>query len=111
MIDWGYSINKDSQIDFDSNDRSLAEYLKSKEPSFSLCLNCGSCTATCTTGNFTELNIRMLYTLIRRGETKGLKEKLEDCMLCGKCILVCPSGVNTRNVIRLISKELQKTNN
>ena len=31
MKDWGYSINKDSQIDFDANDRSITNYILSKE--------------------------------------------------------------------------------
>ncbi len=110
MIDWGYSINKDLQIDFDKNDKTVADLVLINEPSFALCISCGGCTATCTTANYTDFNIRMIFTLIRRGETAGLKEQIQKCMLCGKCKLVCPGGVNTRNVIYNINKALKIIN-
>ena len=106
MVDWGYSINKDSQIDFDLNDKSIYEYVLIKEPSFSVCISCGGCTATCTSGLFADFNIRRLFTLVKRGETKNLKEEIKLCMLCGKCKLACPRGVNTRNIIRILNDKL-----
>ena len=34
MQNWGYNINKDNQIDFDKNDRSVMNRLSALEPSF-----------------------------------------------------------------------------
>jgi heterodisulfide reductase subunit C len=106
MVDFGYTINKDSQIDFDLNDRFVNNFVLKMEPSFALCINCGSCSATCTTGNFTDFNIRKIITLIKRGQKDEVRYEIKKCMLCGKCKLICPRGVNTRNVIFQISKAL-----
>ncbi len=110
MDRFGFSISKGRQIDFESNDRSLAEYICENEPSFRLCIECGGCTATCTTGNFTQFSLRELNIMIRRGENDQIYSSIKRCMLCGKCILVCPRGVNTRNVVTLVKKMLQKSN-
>ena len=107
MIDFGYKINEDRQIDFDKNDRRIAEFLLDKEPSFGLCISCGTCTATCSAGNFTYFNLRQLIVMLKRGETQGLQSIIEKCMLCGKCQLACPRGVNTRNVILSIQSAFE----
>ncbi|MCK9616729.1 MAG: 4Fe-4S dicluster domain-containing protein [Lentimicrobiaceae bacterium] len=106
-IDFGYKINSDQQIDYDANDKRIHEYLLKEEPSFRSCMFCGCCTATCSTGTFTQFNFRKLHTLIRRGETASLKNEIEKCMFCGKCLLVCPAGVNTRNLIFCIHKAIE----
>jgi heterodisulfide reductase subunit C len=105
MVNWGYSINKDNQIDFDKNTKEIVMKLIEQEPSYSTCIACGSCTGTCSAGNFTNFSLRKINTLVSRGELTGLSEEIKKCMLCGKCILVCPRGVNTRNVL-LVLKEL-----
>ncbi|HBX52072.1 MAG: (4Fe-4S)-binding protein [Bacteroidetes bacterium RIFOXYA12_FULL_35_11] len=105
--DFGYSINKDRQIDFDKTDKWIYEYLKKHEPTFKLCIGCGSCTATCSAGNFTDFNLRRLFTLIHRGYKLDMKDEITKCMLCGKCILVCPRGVNTRNIILKINEVIE----
>jgi heterodisulfide reductase subunit C len=99
MVDFGYKIQKNRQIDFDRNDRTLFHYLKQNEPSIALCIGCGSCTATCTAAQFTDFNFRKIMLNIRRGEKREVSREINQCMLCGKCILVCPKGVNTRNVV------------
>ena len=109
MIDFGYTINKDLQIDYDANSRSISNFILKKDQSFLLCINCGACTATCTTGQFAEFNIRKIFTLIKRGEVRGIKEQISKCQMCGKCKLVCPRGVNTRNIIYQISKAIERT--
>ena len=109
MDKFGFTLSKGRQIDFESNDRRIAEYILEKEPSFKLCIECGGCTATCTTGNFTGFSLRELNILIKRGENDQVQSKLKKCMLCGKCILVCPRGVNTRNIVILAKKAFQKT--
>jgi heterodisulfide reductase subunit C len=106
---FGFSLSKGRLIDYDSNDRYIADYIFANEPSFRLCIECGGCTATCTTGNFTEFSLRELNILIKRGENEKVRQNIRKCMLCGKCTLVCPRGVNTRNVIMLVKKALQKS--
>jgi len=103
MIDFGYSINTDRQIDYDANDHRMSHFILSREPSYNLCIGCGSCTATCSAGNFTDFNFRKLHLMIKRGEISEIKTKIQKCMFCGKCLLVCPRGVNTRNLILTIN--------
>jgi heterodisulfide reductase subunit C len=100
MEKFGFTILKERHIDYDANDKSIAEYIIEREPSFMLCIECGCCSATCTTGNFTRFSLRELQIFVR--------ENIHKCMLCGKCILVCPRGVNTRNVVTLAREAFQK---
>jgi heterodisulfide reductase subunit C len=108
MDRFGYSISKGRQIDYDANSRHIAEFIFEKEPSFRVCIECGGCTATCTTGNFTSFSLRELQILLKRGENEEVRENIKKCMLCGKCTLVCPRGVNTRNVVTLARQAFQK---
>lgn len=108
MNKFGFTILKERHIDFDSNDRSIAEYISEKEPSFRICIECGCCAATCTTGNYTPFSLRELQILLKRGENEKVRENITKCMLCGKCTLVCPRGVNTRNIIMLAREAFQK---
>jgi heterodisulfide reductase subunit C len=109
MNKFGYTISKGRQIDFESNDRRIAEFVYEREPSFRLCIECGGCSATCTTGSFTGFSLRELHILIKRGENEAVIRNMKKCMLCGKCQLVCPRGVNTRNVVLLVKQAIQKT--
>lgn len=111
MEKFGYSISKIRQIDYDFNDKWIAEYIIEKEPSFRLCIECGACSATCTAGNYTRFSLREFIILIKRGEYDVVRQNIRKCMLCGKCILVCPRGVNTRNVIALAKHAFQKSEN
>ncbi|MCX6250497.1 MAG: 4Fe-4S dicluster domain-containing protein [Bacteroidetes bacterium] len=110
MKQFGYSINPDRQIDYDLTDKSLLSFIVSFEPSLLSCISCGTCTATCTAGHFTDFNIRRVHTLLRRGEITTLKKEIQKCMLCGKCQLACPAGVNLRNLIRSIHVAVEKFN-
>jgi heterodisulfide reductase subunit C len=109
MNNFGFNISKGRQIDYDSNDRTIAAYIYKKEPSFRLCIECGGCSATCTTGNNTKFSLRELQILIKRGENEEVRQNIKKCMLCGKCSLVCPRGVNTRNVVVLAKQAFQKS--
>lgn len=107
--DWGFGINKDRQIDFDRNDRRLAEYIRKYVPSYNLCISCGACTATCSTANLTDFyNIRRLNIFLMRGEIDEIAKHIDKCMFCGKCELVCPRGVNTRQVILIMKEGIKK---
>ncbi|MDQ1297279.1 MAG: hypothetical protein QG611_1261 [Bacteroidota bacterium] len=108
MGNFGFTLLKERHIDYDANDRSIADYISDREPSFRLCIECGCCSATCTTGNFTSFSLRELQILLKRGENDKVRDELSKCMLCGKCILVCPRGVNTRNVVMLAREAFRK---
>lgn len=104
MEKFGFTISTGRLIDYDKNDKTLYHFLKNNEPSIQLCIGCGGCTATCSTGNFTNFNFRKLHLLISRGEITTVEQEISKCMLCGKCKLVCPRGVNTRNIIFTIKR-------
>jgi heterodisulfide reductase subunit C len=108
MDKFGFRLLKARVINFDANDRSIIESILEKEPTLRLCIECGGCTATCTTGNFTNFSLREIHILLKRGENEQVREKIRKCMLCGKCTLVCPRGVNTRNVVFLARQAFQK---
>jgi heterodisulfide reductase subunit C len=99
MIDFGYKLSPDRQLDFDKADLRLAIYVLKEEPTIGLCFSCGTCAATCTAGQFTDFSLRTLIIRVRRGDIQGIREYAEKCMLCGKCQLICPRLVNTRNVV------------
>jgi len=103
-MSFGFNILKDRQIDFDTNDLSLARFLSLYEPSFRLCISCGGCTATCIANHHSGLSLRKIFILINRGITADIKHELDNCMLCGKCVIACPRGVNTRGLILKISE-------
>ncbi len=107
MENFGFTLLKERHIDYDANDKSIAEYISEREPSFRACIECGCCSATCTTGSFTSFSLRELQILIKRGENNKVKDNIKKCMLCGKCTLLCPRGVNTRNVITLAKEAFQ----
>ena len=106
MIQFGYSINKSTRIDFDRNSHAVEQYVLQKEPSFALCIGCGCCTSTCSAGQFTSFSLRKTQLLVHRGELQKLLEETGKCMLCGKCQMVCPRGVNTRNLLINMHKGL-----
>lgn len=108
MDKFGFTISKGRQIDYDVNDRRIAEFILEKEPSFKLCIACGGCSATCTAGNFTSFSLREINILLNRGENEIPRDNIKKCMLCGKCSLICPRGVNTRNVVFLARQAFQK---
>ncbi len=97
MIDFGFKISKSSTIDLDKADTTQYEHLCEIEPDARLCMNCGSCTATCTAAKFGNMSFRQVIIKLQRGEDVG--NMLSSCQLCGKCIMLCPRGINTRRLI------------
>ena len=97
--DFGYSIHRDRQIDYDALSRVSYEKIVSMESSVKACISCGTCAATCSAAQFTDFSLRKIILLLRRGEQKDIKNTVSKCMLCGKCQILCPMGVNTRNLI------------
>ena len=107
MSRFGYAITRGRMIDYDANDKRLAEIVLAKEPSFALCIACGCCAATCTTAEHTRFSLQRLNTSLKRGENDIVRQEIAKCMLCGKCSLLCPMGVNTRNVVLSVRKTLK----
>jgi heterodisulfide reductase subunit C len=105
---FGFTLTKARVINYDTNDRSIVDFIIEREPSLKLCIECGGCSATCTTGNYTNFSLREMHILLKRGENELVRNKIKQCMLCGKCSLVCPRGVNTRNVVFLAKQAFQK---
>ncbi len=108
MVDFGFSLNKSSCIDLDKADSSLFKMIALEEPDILRCMACGSCTATCSAGRFSQISFRKVILLLERGETADAVEQIKKCMLCGKCTLVCPRGINTRHIISLILNHYKK---
>ena len=106
MNQFGFTIAKDGQIDYDANDVRIMNFVSEKVPSFDTCIACSSCSATCSSAHFTDFNFCLLHLLIRRGEEKHLKQEMKKCMYCGKCQLTCPRGVDNRAVIAAIHQAI-----
>ncbi|MCK9304382.1 MAG: 4Fe-4S dicluster domain-containing protein [Bacteroidales bacterium] len=99
MEEFGFKISKSTRIDLDSACQSLYNQIASKVPDIRTCINCGSCSASCTAATFRRTSFRGAILHINRGFDKKAVEFLKSCMLCGKCFLVCPRGIDTRNII------------
>ena len=104
MNNFGYTITRDRQIDFDKLPRDIYRELCQKEPSVKACISCGTCGATCSAAQFTDFSLRKYILLLRRGDHKEVAQNIDKCTFCGKCQLACPMGVNTRNVIHSIQQ-------
>ena len=104
MIDFGYKKNESLKIDLDSADYEVYNKLLKEEPSAAICISCGTCTATCSAGQFTDFNLRKIILLCKRGEVKMLKDNINRCMVCGKCQFACPKGVNTRHIVLTLNQ-------
>jgi heterodisulfide reductase subunit C len=108
MINFGYKIHKDRQIDFDSNSRRIIEFIRKRESSVDWCISCGTCASACTAAATTDYSLRHLIVLARSGEEETLINMANRCRFCGKCAISCPRGVNTRNIIYLMQLAVQK---
>lgn len=104
MIDFGFTLSKSNTLKIENLDDSRYKALHKLEPDAYQCIGCGSCTASCSAGVFTELSLRKTLLSLQRGEEKDYIQQLQSCMLCGKCQLVCPRGINTRHLILSICK-------
>ena len=105
-MDFGFTINTPRAIYLDRIAPALRDRIIRREPTTLLCIGCGSCTATCTAGQFAPFSLRKVQHWIRRGEYETAKNALKACMLCGKCRMVCPRGVNTRAVVHTLLETL-----
>lgn len=96
-MDFGFKLSKSSTLDLDRADTALYERLCSLAPDARVCMNCGSCSASCTAASFSGMSLRKVILGLQRGQ--DVRPMLKGCMLCGKCTMVCPRGINTRSLI------------
>jgi heterodisulfide reductase subunit C len=108
MIEFGYKIQKDRQIDYDSNNRRILNFVRAGEPSIDWCMSCGTCASGCTASASTDYSLRKLIILARRGMENEILQSVNRCRFCGKCINACPRGVNTRNIVYLMQLAVTK---
>lgn len=96
-MDFGFSLSKSATINLDTVDTTLYKKLCEIEPDARICMNCGSCSASCTAASFSGMSLRKVILAIQRDQ--DVRPMLSNCMLCGKCTMVCPRGINTRHLI------------
>ncbi len=109
MINFGYKIQEDRQIDYDSNVRGILSRVRKDEPSIDWCMSCGTCSSGCIAAVSTDFSLRKLILLSRRGMDDEVAQMVFRCRFCGKCINVCPRGVNTRNIVYLMQTAVKNT--
>jgi heterodisulfide reductase subunit C len=108
---FGFSLMKPRDISLDN-----ATHLKvmadaaSLEPTMMQCMQCGSCTASCTT-SAAGTNMRKALLLWARGLTDEARNVTSACLFCGKCRFVCPRGVNGRHALTIIHSQDLKSSN
>lgn len=103
-MDFGFGLTPSSHIQMDKVDLTLYKKIQETCPDIGTCIACGSCTATCTAGNFTEMSFRRIILMIQRGEVDKAQKMVQRCMFCGKCTLVCPRGINIRKILLCITR-------
>jgi len=108
MVDFGYKITSGNRVDLDKSDNTAFRRLKELSPEFIKCIGCGSCTSSCSAGNFSDVSFRSAVLLMERGLNKHSLNIIKGCMHCGKCSVVCPRGINIRKTILSIS-DIYKT--
>jgi heterodisulfide reductase subunit C len=111
MIEFGYKIQADRQIDYDSNNKRILEFVRNGEPSVDWCMSCGTCASGCTAAVTVDYSLRRLIILARRGMEKDILDTVHRCRFCGKCFNACPRGVNTRDIIYLMQLAATKIAN
>jgi heterodisulfide reductase subunit C len=110
MSSFGYKIQPDKQIDLDQTDRQFAKFLLEHQPDMARCMACGSCAATCSAADATDMSLRRLIALVQNGQVENIRKALSKCMLCGKCVMVCPRGIQTRSLIMNMLRACNKLN-
>lgn len=93
---------KNNVIQLDKLDKRFAEAVaKAGGEKINLCIQCGTCTASCPSGRRTAFRTRQL---IRRASLGLREEVLSDkdlwlCTTCFTCLERCPRGVDPTDVI------------
>jgi heterodisulfide reductase subunit C len=77
--------------------KALSESLK--EFDLSKCVQCGKCTASCTSGRVSNLRTRRLVFLVKSGRDVSMDRDLWTCTTCYTCQERCPKGVKVTDAI------------
>ena len=108
MINFGYKIQTDRQIDYDAGNHRIFDFVRAGEPSIDWCMSCGTCASGCTAAVSTEYSLRRLIILARRGmenEIIDIGIPLPVLWKMHKCL---SPGVNTRNIVYLMQLAVTK---
>lgn len=90
-----------------SND--LSEALK--EFDLAKCVQCGKCTASCTSGRDSNLRTRKLVFLVKSGKDVSMDKDLWACTTCYACQERCPKGVKVTDAIIRIRNAAARSGN
>ncbi|MBO4567145.1 MAG: hypothetical protein J5695_07955, partial [Bacteroidales bacterium] len=66
MIDFGFSLSRSSAVQLDEVDLGLYKELERLEPDVRICMECGSCSATCTAGPWSGMSVRKVIHGLQR---------------------------------------------
>lgn len=103
---FGFSLMKARDISIDgSSVVKLQSQMYRLEPTARQCMQCGSCTASCSTAA-SGTNMRRAILLWMNGLVTEAKQTTSSCLFCGKCRFVCPRGVNGRNILAIIHSQI-----
>lgn len=104
MVDFGFTLSPEKQLNLDDLDNSLFYIIAKREPTILSCIGCGSCKSTCSLSFLVHNSFREAIVHLERGDLNSALKAVNSCVLCGKCSLVCPRGINTRGIIAEIRK-------
>ena len=103
-MDFGFYLTPSSTLNLDNVDPDLIDLLSRADSGFRTCIACGSCSASCPAGVFSQTSVRQAILATLNGKDGKARQLLSSCMLCGKCLMVCPRGINTRHLILSLQK-------
>jgi heterodisulfide reductase subunit C len=89
--------------------KDLSEALK--EFDLAKCVQCGKCTASCTSGRDSNLRTRKLVFLVKSGKDVSMDKDLWACTTCYACQERCPKGVKVTDAIIRIRNAAARSGN
>ena len=77
------------------------EVIRQGGNTLNLCIQCGTCTASCPSGRLTAFRIRKIYRMAQLGLKDDVlsSEELWHCTTCYNCYERCPRGVKTVDIV------------
>lgn len=77
------------------------EVLRLAGPEVASCIQCGTCSASCSTASMMDKSIRMLIQLCLDGEEEAAlsSESIWLCTSCLLCTVRCPRGIRPKAVV------------
>jgi len=75
------------------------------------CVQCGKCTASCTSGRDSNLRTRRLVFLVKSGRDVSMEKDLWACTTCYACQERCPKGVKVTDAIIRIRNAAARSGN